>query len=215
MGVQGNRNDTDIARKGLLDFDYSDFRKIMAWSELTMEDMKSSIRRATDDTANWANKSAANDLARELNLPYPVLRKRVKMKRRMITGGGKLATARIWYGINDISLKYLKPKQEEGGVFTSGAGIIMRGFISPTLDGHVFKRTGRGRLPIQKQNLSVEHKAWNYLVTTYEPKLSAYFMDRFYFYIESLSGKDFGSAAPALGINPRGLFSDLSSKWMR
>lgn len=208
MGVQGNRLSQGFATRGLLDFDYSDFRKVKEWAGLTMGELKEAIRMATEETAAWANKESAKDLAQELRVPYPTMRKRIKVKRRMVTSGGSLATARIWYGINNLSLKYLKPKQMEGGVQTQGKGIVMRAFISPKLKGHVFKRTGQSRLPIERQELSVEDKAASFLASNFEPKVSAYFMDRFFFYVDRLSGKSLGTSSATLGgtVKPRTLF---------
>lgn len=208
MGVQGNRLSEGFSTQGLLNFDFSDFHKIKDWSGLTMESLKEAVRMATEDTGVWANKEAAKDLGRELGVPYPAARKRVKVKRRMVTWGGSLANARIWYGINPLDAKYLKPKQLPGGVQTKGAGIIMRGFISAKMKGHVFKRRGPGRLPIDKQSLDVEHKTVAFLQGTFEPKVAAYYMDRFYFYIDRLMGNTEGTAAAALGssVQARTLF---------
>lgn len=208
MGVQGNRYEPGFANRGLLDFDFSDFAKVKEWAGITMEELKEAVRLATMDTASWANKESAKDLGRELNVPYPAMRKRVKVKRRMMTFEGALATARIWYGINPVSLKYLKPKQLEGGVQTQGKGIVMKGFISDKLKGHVFKRKGDARLPIEKQSLDVEHKAAAFLASTFEPKVSDYFMERFFYYVDRMSGNEIGSSQAALGgtIKPRTLF---------
>lgn len=207
MGVHGNRYEPGFANKGLLDFDYSDFRKVKEWAGITMEELKEAVRLATTDTASWANKESAKDLGRELKVPYPAMRKRIKVKRRMITGGSSLATARIWYGINAVSLKYLKPKQDASGVTTT-AKAVPGAFISEKMKKNVFKRKGDARLPIEKQTLDVEDEAATFLQNTFEPKVSAYFLDRFYFYIDRMSGNAEGTAAAELGtrIKPQGLF---------
>ena len=57
MGVQGNRLSQGFATRGLLDFDYSDFRKVKEWAGLTMGELKEAIRMATEETAAWATKS--------------------------------------------------------------------------------------------------------------------------------------------------------------
>jgi hypothetical protein len=207
VGVQGNRYEPGFANKGLLDFDFSDFRKVKDWAEITMDELKEAVRLATQDTASWANKESAKDLGRELQVPYPAMRKRIKVKRRMMTFDGALATARIWYGINALSLKYLKPKQDASGVKTT-AKTVPGAFISDKLKQNVFKRKGSARLPIEKQTLDVEAKAASFLQGTFEPKVSAYFLDRFFFYVDRMSGRESGSSAAALGgsINPRSIF---------
>lgn len=208
MGVQGNRYDAGFAQKGLLDFDQGDFRKVKEWSGLTMEEIKEAIRIATEDTAAWANKESAVELSKHLRVPYRAMRKRVKVKRRMITWSSSMATARIWYGINPLDAKYLAPKQLSGGVQTQGKGIIMRGFISPELKGHVFKRTGPSRLPIEKQSLSVEDKAASYLETTFEPRVAEYYLDTFYARIDQMMGNDRGTASAQFSgsIRPQAIF---------
>jgi len=220
MGVYGNRDDRETGRKGLIDLNYNDFYNLRAWTKLSVSKLKEAVVTATDETARWAKVNAAKDVARLLNIPYKVTRERVKikLKRRMITGESGAATARIWYGMNNLSLKYLNPKQLEGGVKTNGAGIIMRGFISKGLDGHVFKRTSDKRLPIQKQELSIEQKVWDYLVNDFEPKLQEYWLERFYSTLDSMAGNMQGSTAafasqgnrimPTLYFNPEG-------RWLR
>lgn len=207
MGVQGNRYEPGFANRGLLDFDFGDFRKVKEWAGITMEELKEAVRLATADTASWANKESAKDLGQELKVPYPAMRRRIKVKRRMMTFDGSLATARIWYGINAVSLKYLKPKQDGVGVTTT-AKAIPGAFIARTMKGNVFKRTGPERLPIEKQTLDVEEKAASFLANTFEPKVSAYFMDRFFFYVDRMSGREEGSSQAALGgkIQPRSIF---------
>lgn len=207
MGVQGNRYEPGFANRGLLDFDFGDFAKVKEWAGITMEELKEAVRLATVDTASWANKESAKDLGQLLKVPYPAMRKRVKVKRRMMTFEGALATARIWYGINPVSLKYLKPKQDGAGVTTT-AKSVPGAFISDKLKGNVFKRKGSARFPIEKQTLDVEDKAASFLASTFEPKVSAYFMDRFFFYIDRMSGNEIGSSQSALGgkIQPRSLF---------
>lgn len=207
MGVQGNRYDVGFAQNGLLNFDVGDFRKVKDWAGITMEELKDAVRVATEKTAAWANRESAKDLGRELEVPYPAMRKRIKVKRRMVTFGGAMAEARIWYGINPVGLKYLKPKVIGDGVTTT-AGDVPGGFISDKLKRHVFKRRGPGRLPIDKQSLDVEGKAARYLEGTFEPKVAAYFVDEFYRQVDLLSGRDVGSTGAALGgtVKPASLF---------
>lgn len=207
MGVQGNRYEPGFANRGLLDFDFGDFAKVKDWAGITMEELKEAVRLATQDTASWANKESAKDLGQELKVPYPAMRKRIKVKRRMTTFAGSLATARIWYGINAVSLKYLKPKQDGAGVNTTAMN-VPGAFISEKLKKNVFKRKGDARLPIEKQTLDVEDKAASFLATNFEPKVAAYFMDRFYFYIDRMSGNEIGTSQAALGgkLKPHSLF---------
>ena len=73
---------------------------------------------------------------------------------------------RVWYGLNDIPLKNLKPIQNESGI-VAGPAKVAGGFIVKALNKQVFKRVGskrsmrsgtyRGKMrqPIKKQVYSI------------------------------------------------------------
>lgn len=189
-----------MSASGPITFDVSELEKVAASMGLFEDDVKEILRLAMDDTAMWANKESAKDLGRALSVPYPVMRKRIKAKK---SGVGK--DARIWYGINAVGLKYLKPKQDGAGVTTT-AKSIPGAFIVPKLNSHVFKRTGekrtmtrgnyRGQVRevIAKQELSVADQATVILGAIVTPKVSAYFMDRLFFYLDRFGGKAEGTS---------------------
>lgn len=189
-----------MAESGPITFDISELEKVAASLVLDQNEVKEILRLAMDDTAMWANKESAKDLGRGLGVPYPTMRKRIKAKK---AGVGK--DARIWYGINALALKYLKPKQTDGGVSTTAMS-VPGAFIVPKLNSHVFKRTGekrtmtrgnyRGQVRevIEKQELSVADQATVILGSIVTPKVSAYFMDRLFFYLDRFSGNAEGTS---------------------
>jgi hypothetical protein len=189
-----------VSESGPITFDISELEKVAASLTLAPDEVKEILRLAMDDTAMWANKESAKDLGRGLGVPYPAMRKRIKAKK---AGVGK--NARIWYGINAIGLKYLKPKQTGGGVSTTAMS-VPGAFIVPKLNSHVFKRTGekrtmtrgnyRGQVRevIAKQELSVVDQATVILGSIVTPKVAAYFMDRLFFYLDRFSGQTEGTS---------------------
>ena len=189
-----------MSASGPITFDVSELEKVAASLALDENEVKEILRLAMDDTAMWANKESAKDLGRGLGVPYPAMRKRIKTKK---AGVGK--DARIWYGINALGLKYLKPKQTGDGVTTT-AKAVPGAFIVPKLNSHVFKRTGekrtmtkgnyRGQVRevIAKQELPVADQATVILGSIVTPKVSAYFMDRLFFYLDRFSGKTEGTS---------------------
>ena len=195
-----------MSAPGPITFDVSELEKVAASSGLTPDEVKEILRLAMDDTAMWANKESAKDLGRALSVPYPVMRKRIKAKR-----SGKGKDARIWYGINALGLKYLKPKQDGSGVSTT-AKSVPGAFIVPKLNSHVFKRTGekrtmtrgnyRGQVRevIAKQELSVVDQATVILGNIVTPKVAEHFMDRIFFYLDRFSGKAEGTTRNELQI---------------
>ena len=192
--------------QGPITFDYSQLEKVAASAGLTDDDLKEALRLAMDDTAMWANKESAKDLGRALNIPYPTMRKRVKAKK---AGTGR--EARVWFGINAIGLKYLKPKADGSGVSTT-ANKVPGAFIVPKLNSHVFKRTGEKRTMtrgnykgqvrevIARQELSVADQASAILSTIVTPKIAEHFMDRLFFYLDRFSGKAEGTSRSQIKI---------------
>ena len=195
-----------MSQSGPITFDISELEKVAASLVLDENEVKEILRLAMDDTAMWANKESAKDLGRALNVPYPAMRKRIKAKR-----AGQGGNARIWYGINAIGLKYLKPKEDGSGVTTT-AKSVPGAFIVPKLNSHVFKRTGekramtrgnyRGQVRevIAKQELDVADQATVILGSIVTPKVAAHFMERLFFYLDRFSGSAEGTSRNQLQI---------------
>ena len=181
-------------------FDTSRLEKVAASAGLSEEELAEVWRLSLDDTTNWAHKESAKQLGQDLKVPYPAMRKRIKANRRKSP-----TTASIWYGFNPIGLKYLKAKQDGDGVTTT-ANKVPGAFIVPTLNSHVFKRTGekrvmrrgiyRGKMreAIEKQSLPVDEYATTILSTKMLPKVADYFMERLYFYLDRVLGQAEGTA---------------------
>ena len=161
---------------------------LKAATETTFEEITWALRQAKAATAAWANTAAAKELARHLRLPYSVMRRRVKVKRRIFAGGSELDAARVWIGVNAIGLKYLKPMQTPQGVTTSVMSVD-GAFINPGLRGHVFKRRGVGRLPIDKQVYDVQAKADEYIEREFVPKLQQHYLTILEDQLSRVSGK--------------------------
>ena len=164
---------------------------------LTHEDVQNILRLAMDDTARWANKQAAKRLGNELKVPYPAMRKRVKAKK---SGQGK--DAKVWFGINAVSLKYLKPKQTGDGVSTTAKSVPGAFIGGYELGLNVFKRTGekrvmkRGRSKgkvrevIEKQELTIADEATEILSTVVTEEVNDYYLERVVHYYGRTAGPE-------------------------
>ena len=183
-------------------FEVQELEKVAVSLGLDAEHLKEILRLAMDETAMWANKESAKELGQALSVPYPAMRKRIKAKRV-----GRGMSARIWYGINALDLKYLKPKQNGSGV-TTKAKTVPGAFIGSyeKLNSHVYKRTGekremrrgtyRGKVRevIAKQSLDINQTAGLVLENLVTPKVADHFMDRLFFYLDRFSGKAEGTS---------------------
>lgn len=117
---------------------------------------------ALNRTANKIKSRSAKETAREMKIrPAKVVRERYKVYRAKF----RQRTATVSVGTQHIPLKRLKPKQNRKGVRASGRvyeGAFMGprpGAIALSLHGHVFRRKGDARLPIEKLSIAIKDRA--------------------------------------------------------
>ena len=135
------------------------------------------LQRAVNHTGDKAGTQVTRVLARQTGLPYGVIRKALKINK---AGGGSIrdgeisisTDATLSYVITaksgDISLKYFKARETRAGVTAAPfgqrqlfAGAFMKGGRFPNrvtakgLNGHVYRRTGAGRGPLELMNSGV------------------------------------------------------------
>lgn len=197
MSTEGNRFEPAASQNLLALFVFSDWSRIRELLGVLQKDMKAALRVAVRQAGQWANREGARGLAKAVNVPLRTLRQglRIKFQYQSVKG---FATARLWYGLNEISAKYLGVKQAKGGVRFRGQSIA-GGFISS--NGHAFKRTGKERLPIQQVGMAVVEQG-NQFLAEFETKVAAKFVEFFFAALDKISGRSAGdSQAIAGGIN--------------
>lgn len=177
-------------------FVFEDWSRIRDLLGVLQKDMKTALRTATRQTGQWANREGARGLAKASKVPLNVLRKgmRIKFQYQSVKG---FATARLWYGLNAISLKYLGVKQQVKGVRARGT-TYKGGFVSSALGGHAFQRVGKGRLPIQTLEHSIEGAGFDYL-SKFESEVAAKFVQFFFAALDKVSGREAGESLAIAG----------------
>ncbi|MBB4005817.1 phage tail protein [Allorhizobium taibaishanense] len=137
------------------------------------------LQRAVNHTGDKALTQVTRTLAKQTGLPYRTIKKALKVGKATGTGisreTGEIVSftdASFNYTITarggDIALKYFKARETKAGVTaapfgkrTLFAGTFMKGGRFPgrvnasSLHGHVFRRAGKGRNPIELQNSGV------------------------------------------------------------
>lgn len=108
--------------------------------------MRSSVSRVT----RWAG----NEAARRISKATKITGKVIKGRMRVEVMGKDGVLGRVWAGLQAIPLKAMKPRQTRSGV-TAGPAKVPGAFISKKIGGHVFKRKGPKRLPIEKQTYRI------------------------------------------------------------
>lgn len=173
-----------------------DFKRVQALLGLLEKDMRAALRTATRKAGQWANREGSRGLAKAANVPLKNLKQGLRIKFGVKSAKGH-TTANLWFGLNSISLKYLGAKQQKKGVRARGQS-ISGAFVSGKLGGHVYKRSGDSRLPIEEQDFEIEEKATKY-VESLQGDVLAKFSQFFFEAIDKLSGRDSGDSQAITG----------------
>lgn len=196
MSTQGNKFEPAAAQNLLALFVFDDWDKIKSLLGVMQKDMKAAIRTSVRQTGQWANREGARGLAKATGVPLNVLRKGLRLKFQYQSVKG-FSTARLWYGLNAISLKYLGVKQQKKGVRARG-NTYKGGFVSSALGGHAFQRVGKGRLPIRQIDHTIAEKG-NAFLAEFEARVAAQFVQLFFAALDKASGREAGESASIAG----------------
>jgi hypothetical protein len=196
MSVEGNRFEPAAVQNLLALFVFEDWSRVMANTGALHKDMKAALRTAVRQAGQWANREGARGLAKAVNAPLNVLRKGLRLKFQYQSVRG-FATARLWYGLNAISLKYLGARQIKRGVTARGT-TYKGGFIAPALKDHAFQRVGSKRLPIKQLEMKVADKGTAFL-EKFEKQVAMKFVEFFFAHIDKATGRAEGESASLAG----------------
>jgi len=196
MSIEGNQFEPAAAQNMLALFVFDDWDKVKNLLGVLQKDMKSALRTAVRQTGQWANREGARGLAKATNTPLKILRQglRVKFQYQSVKG---FSTARLWYGLNAISVKYLGARQQKKGVRARGA-TYRGGFISPALGGHAFQRVGKARTPLAQISHSINDKGSEYL-SRFETQVAEKFVELFFLALDKVSGREKGDSQAIAG----------------
>lgn len=120
------------------------------------------LRSTMRQLAGWIRTQSARGLSRELELPMKIIRRRLRTMRVRQSADG--ASVTLWYGLNPIGLMHLGARQTRAGV-TAGTRKRSGAFIATGRSGtkEVFKRSGKARLPLERQVVEIQDPAQMYL----------------------------------------------------
>lgn len=150
--------------------DGGDFARLMREFDVYKKDVQEALRDAAGDTLRAINAEFGAIVASHLKLDASIFRNRIKLAYSYQSGAG-----RVWFGINDITLRrlgepYGGAKQEVGGV-RAGPVFRERAFIVPKLNDHIFARGPFGRGDLQVQTYSIQKQPRHVLDTIILPRV--------------------------------------------
>lgn len=146
------------------DIDTSDLRRVASDLGASEKQVRYAFNFARKRTATSLRTMAARGLKDELQLrTVTLLRKRLKSAKLKSADDG-LA---LWFGLNDMPVSWFKgtPRRSAGGATARGHEFAGAFVAESTFKGRrtVFKRKGKGRLPIEEQNIPVSDQAQVYI----------------------------------------------------
>lgn len=146
-----------------LDIDARDLQGVILDLAATEQQAEKALNSTLVKMAGWLRSKSVKGLSGALAIQQKVLRRRLKSFRLQRRAGGSEIT--VWYGLDPIALIYLQARQNKSGVKAYGGRFVQSAFIANGSNGNrqVFKRRGKGRLPIDKQRADIEDKANTYI----------------------------------------------------
>lgn len=147
-----------------LQIDLARVDQLVAEVNATDDQVRVALRSTVSKLSTWLRTRATRAMSAELQIKQQVLRFRLKnIKLKKAPNG---AVGGVWLGLNDLDFVYMGgASQDQQGVEFRGrsfGGAFMGprpGTISGKLAGMAFKRTGSGRLPIEKVGLPIQDEA--------------------------------------------------------
>ena len=145
-----------------IELDIAGKEELIADLAATQQQVQAALKSTVRQLGGWLRTQATRGLSKELDIGVKVLRRRLKtLKLRTSADGASMV---LWFGLNPVGLIYLGAKQTRTGI-TAGKRKVQGAFLATMKNKtrHVFRRTGKGRLPIDKQVVDVEDQAHIYL----------------------------------------------------
>lgn len=125
-------------------YDTFDIDRLKDEFDIYRKDVKAAVQAAVKDTAAIVNEDMTVEMAHVCDLSARIVKGRIFLRYAY-----RNHSASVWVGLNPFSLKRLHPRQTSDGVTAHGRQ-YQGAFIVSSLGGHVFRRTGKGRCPIEK-----------------------------------------------------------------
>jgi hypothetical protein len=127
--------------------------ELIAAESATTREVSAAIKRAVARTCKWANEQVSRRVAKVTKLSAKIIKGRNAVFLNSDLG-------KVWVGLDPVSLHRLNPIQDATGV-TAGPAKVPGAFIvkSGKLEGLVFKRKDKGRLPVELQKYAIAETA--------------------------------------------------------
>ncbi len=155
-------------------FGTEDFARLGQEFAVFKGEIQEAAKRAVRNTTDRVRDDSISEFVRVSGLRISQIRGRLFLRYKYSSGFG-----RVWWGLNPINLSRLNPRQTKRGV-KAGPVFVEDGFLPGGKFGKsVFKRVGKERLPIQRQEFRIDDLGVQVIRDTIEPTVERIFMEEF------------------------------------
>lgn len=146
-----------------IEIDSPDLQRLVLDIAATDKEAERALNSTLRKMASWLRARSIKGLSQSLQIQQKVVRRRLRTFRLQKTASGSSVT--VWYGLDPVAMIYLGAKQTGRGVSASGGRFVKSGFIAKMANGkkQVFKRQGKGRLPIDRQQAEVQDQSHTWI----------------------------------------------------
>lgn len=147
------------------EFDSATINQLALNVAATEGQTRKALRTTLNKMAAWLRVRSVKGLSKSLEIQQKIVRRRLKTVKFKETADG--GVAKVWYGLNPVAMIYLGAKKAPGGVSASGNRFVKGAFIAKgrgkSTSMQVFKRVGKARLPLQREEAAIQKTASDYL----------------------------------------------------
>jgi len=125
--------------------------------------IQAALRSTFGKMAKWLLTLSVRGLSGHLKIQQKILRTRLRTYRMQggLSGGGE---AKVWYGLKDVPLSRLSPRETSKGVRAAGGRFVEGAFIAKLFGRlQVLKRAGKTRLPLVVQYAKIYDASVTYI----------------------------------------------------
>ena len=128
-----------------------ELERLAGMFQLSKEACRRAARRAVRKTAKWTEGQAARSMSAQLRIQQKIIRQRL----RIYTKGDGL-DQKIWLGLNSLAARRLGMPRRRGVGTQVGSHFFEGAFSIQKYGGGVYRRTGKGRFPLELAKIEID-----------------------------------------------------------
>lgn len=127
-----------------------ELERVLGMFQLSKEGARRAAKRAVAKTAKWCETNASRSLSKELRVAQKTIRSRLRLYRRADL------EQKVWMGLNALAARRFGVPRRSGTGTQVGRHFFEGAFPIKKFGGGMYRRTGRGRFPLELAKLEID-----------------------------------------------------------